>query len=258
MDFQKQSYPSNNNLTSNNNKHSNASRSYTHHNTFNTNNNYKLPLNTVNPNEPHRVEGSRSGSSIENGKVHTKKLHISNIEWNVHDNLLKKFVQQFGEIKRCAILRDNVTNLSRGMAYVEFLNESDAEKMLNASSDQLTLSGRVLNVTHYREKNMHKLSKRHHRQERRRRNTEARSSVSEQEQNSVAGDSLDHQQYSSDSAARNGNLFYLNSGSILQDLPYNILINIFSNFSIRDLCVAEQGKMFFLFKLSQFKFWSKL
>jgi hypothetical protein len=35
------------------------------------------------------------------------------------------------------------------------------------------------------------------------------------------------------------------NGNLAVDLPYNILINIFSCLSIRDLCMAEQGNTYF-------------
>jgi RNA recognition motif-containing protein len=170
-------------------------------------------------------------------KLVKRKIYIRNIEWSVHENMLAKFLAKFGEVKRCSILRDEFTTQSKGLGYAEFYTEQECERVLKAQPDELMLNGRQLNVSQYKEKtNKNKVSKRKCAQERIRRNTEARTSVSDQNPGDtdvygVEGRGLIGEDQS---AALSGNL--------AADLPYNILINIFSCLSIRDLCMAEQGE----------------
>lgn len=175
-----------------------------------------------------------TSSSTENEKVLKKKVHIRNIEWNVHENLLRKFLSKFGETKKCTILRDDLTNKPKGFGHVEFYNEEDAEKCVNAQSDDLVLNGRDLVVNYYIEKNKNKISKRKHMRERIRRDTEARSSESDR----------NNQSDFESTNLNSNNIFHedmtIHIASLVEKLPYNVLANIFSNLSIRDLCIAEQ------------------
>ena len=179
------------------------------------------------------IKPTTSSASSEAHKISKRKVYISNLEWTVHENLLLKFLSKFGEVKRCIILRDEVTAVSKGCGYVEFVNEADTERLVNAHPDEIVLLERALNVSYYVEKSCEKVSKRKQIQERVRRNTEARTSISQSESEGV-----------NSASCTNKNDCYqqiTDTFSSSSELPYNVLINIMRRLSIRDLCKAEQG-----------------
>lgn len=148
------------------------------------------------------------------------KLYVSNLEWNVHENLLKHFLSKFGSVKRCKILRYQDTNRSKGIAFVDFNDALSVQNVLNAKENDLFLNGRSMNVKKYEIKRENKIP----------------TKIIEkkvEESNSVFSPSNIEQP----------------SNCYINKIPYNILINIFSYLSIRDLCIAEQGRL----KKSHFK-----
>lgn len=156
-----------------------------------------------------------------------KKIFIKNIEWSVHENLLARFVGKFGEVKRCSIIRDEVTAQSTGKGYAEFVDEESGKKMLEASEDELLLNGRCLQVSVYVDKKpVNKMSKRKCRQERIRRDTENSNRLSMSEDQ---GSDEQQETVSTSPGSRSPG-----------DLPYNVLSSIFSMLTVRDLCIVEQ------------------
>lgn len=139
------------------------------------------------------------------------KIYVSNLEWNVHENLLKHFFAKFGSVKRCKILRYEDTNKSKGVAFVDFNDIQSVENVLNAKQEEIVLCGRILTIKMYEKKhakkpcNEIKFIKNH---------------VSESDSTEV-----DYQPYN----------------CYIHKLPYNVLTNIFSYLSIRDLCIVELG-----------------
>jgi RNA recognition motif-containing protein len=184
-------------------------------------------------------------------------VYIRNIEWNVHENLLLKFLGRFGAVKRCSILRDEFTHKSRGLGYAEFVADADCERLLAARPEELVLNGRELAVCPYKEKtDKQKVSKRKCAQERARRNTETRCSGSDTQASSMGTTTTATTTIAAggqeDGAGGDGSQLVAKDlmvvddgnggvGSVAGDLPYNLLMLVFSGLSIRDLCMAEQG-----------------
>lgn len=80
------------------------------------------------------------------------KLFVGNLPWSVDDAQLQEMFTQFGEIISARVMSDKFTGRSRGFGFVEFANEADAQKAVEAL-DGSDLGGRqiVVNVARPRE-----------------------------------------------------------------------------------------------------------
>lgn len=80
------------------------------------------------------------------------KLFVGNLPWSVDDAQLQEMFTQFGEIVSARVMSDKFTGRSRGFGFVEFANEADAQKAVEAL-DGSDLGGRqiVVNVARPRE-----------------------------------------------------------------------------------------------------------
>lgn len=169
---------------------------------------------------PSTLSSSESSSTnMFKQKVLKKKIFIENIDYDAHENALKKFFTKYGQIKRCKIVRNNKTNESRGFGYVEFFNEADAARVIEAKKEELVFFDRTLNVQYFVEKNLIKPKKR------------------------FENLTLNNQSAKSDSLSQENCLEQrLQTNTFpINNLPYNVLINILSRLSIRDLCICERG-----------------
>jgi len=169
-----------------------------------------------------------STKSNERIKICKKKVYLENLEWNVHENMLERFLKKYGPIKRCKIIRDPLTNKSRGCGYVEFDDEKNAEALLiaanggaalphvndtnnNTSEAKLELNMRPVKASFYRER------------------VKLKSHLNENTNNN-------DERLMEDISSSNGS-----AASIVNALPYNVLVKIFSHLCLRDRCKAEQG-----------------
>ena len=80
------------------------------------------------------------------------KLFVGNLPWSVDDAQLQEMFTRFGEIVSARVMSDKFTGRSRGFGFVEFANEADAQKAVEAL-DGSDLGGRqiVVNVARPRE-----------------------------------------------------------------------------------------------------------
>lgn len=157
---------------------------------------------------------NKNESFLENHHSNTyikNKIYVSNLEWSVHENLLRHFFAKFGSVKRCKILRYEDTNKSKGIAFVDFNDIKSVTNVLNAKEDEMTLRGRHLTVKMYEKKDDKKQSNQ-------------LKHIENQVSESALSEIVDQP-------------FICH----IHKIPYNVMTNIFSYLSIRDLCVAEQG-----------------
>lgn len=60
-----------------------------------------------------------------------EKLYIGNLSFNTTEKSLKELFGRYGTILSVKIIRDKITNQSRGFGFVELQNISDIEKLLS-------------------------------------------------------------------------------------------------------------------------------
>jgi RNA recognition motif-containing protein len=80
------------------------------------------------------------------------KLFVGSLPWATDDAQLQELFSQFGEVTSARVMTDKFTGRSRGFGFVEFANDADAQKAVEAL-DGSTLGGRqiVVNVARPRE-----------------------------------------------------------------------------------------------------------
>lgn len=191
----------------------------------------------TNHNSNHQDKTSTTTSDLSkcsNGKIIKNKVFVNNLEWSVHENLLKKFLVKYGEIVKCKIIRDAQTNKSKGFGFVEFDHHSGASRLLRANKEDLILNGRQINVQYFEEKEKKKYKSRnlyhpepHQSQHLPSQNINNKNvvTVNQNQQNN-----------------NNFNELRSNKSVNVSELPYNVLISIFNHLCLRDLCIVEQGK----------------
>ena len=79
------------------------------------------------------------------------KLYVKNLSYSVTEIELKEYFSQFGEIVFCKVLRDHVTNRSRGCGFIGFKTREMADKAIEMAQDQ-DMMGRALVVEFARER----------------------------------------------------------------------------------------------------------
>lgn len=72
-------------------------------------------------------------------------IYISNLSYERDRNGLKSMFLQFGEIKNIKIVVEPATNQSRGMAFIEFANATQAKSAMDGM-DQKIFDGRTIKV----------------------------------------------------------------------------------------------------------------
>lgn len=158
------------------------------------------------------ASSSNTSSNQHKVKVCTKKIFLENLEWNVHENLLKNFFKKFGTIKRCKVIRDAETNKSKGYGYIEFEKEKEAQALMVAKPADLVLSERTLKISYYKEK------------------------IKPKPRGCFTSESIECRDKDRDKEEPN------KQNEIVNALPYNVLAKIFSYLCLRDRCIAEQGE----------------
>lgn len=173
-------------------------------------------------------------------KICKKKVYLENLEWNVHENLLKNFLKKYGSIRRIKVIRDTNTNKSKGCGYVEFTNEKDAEALVavataaassNSKSDTLVLNMRPIRASFYREKAKPKTKS----------ITNSQFNQSENVEKPLQH-SREESKMDEDTTTTTTTTTTEPNGSIVNTVPYNVLVKIFSYLCLRDRCIAEQGE----------------
>lgn len=73
------------------------------------------------------------------------KLYVGNLSYNVAEDELRELFSQAGEIKEVTLILDRDTRRPKGFGFVEFMNQTDAEKAIQMFNDY-ELDGRRLTV----------------------------------------------------------------------------------------------------------------
>jgi RNA recognition motif-containing protein len=157
-----------------------------------------------------------------------RKVFIRNIEWNVHENLLNKFLQKFGQIKKSKIIRDSKTNRSKGYGRVEFVNEAGATKLLQATGE-LKLIDRVLIIDKY-----------HNKKKKSKTSPSSSSNNNKYNKNNNKMKSENNDELNTTEKSELNTSNTNNSSLSIQSLPVNVMVIIFSDLCLRDLCIVEQ------------------
>ncbi|PIR55141.1 RNA-binding protein [Candidatus Peregrinibacteria bacterium CG10_big_fil_rev_8_21_14_0_10_36_19] len=75
----------------------------------------------------------------------SKKLFVGNISWSVKTDDLRELFAQYGEVEDAVVITDRATGRSKGIGFVTFTNDSDADTALDALNGH-ELDGRAINV----------------------------------------------------------------------------------------------------------------
>lgn len=76
-------------------------------------------------------------------------IYVGNIAFSTTEEDLKQAFEAFGEVSRATILKDNMTNRSRGFGFVEMVNQDEGQKAIEGMNGK-EMNGRALNVSEAR------------------------------------------------------------------------------------------------------------
>ena len=74
------------------------------------------------------------------------KLFVGNLSWSIDDAALEALFSPYGEVTSARVVTDRETGRSRGFGFVEYTNDDDAKKAIEAL-DQSDQDGRAINVS---------------------------------------------------------------------------------------------------------------
>jgi RNA recognition motif-containing protein len=80
-----------------------------------------------------------------------KNIFVGNLDFGVREEAVRGLFETYGAVERVSIMTDRETGRSRGFAFVEMANDSEAERAITALNGT-NLSGRALNVNEARPK----------------------------------------------------------------------------------------------------------
>ncbi|MCR9202721.1 MAG: RNA-binding protein [Planctomycetaceae bacterium] len=72
-------------------------------------------------------------------------IYVGNLSYNTSSSDLERAFSEFGSVSRANVISDRETGRSKGFAFVEMQNDSDAQDAINSLNDQ-DLDGRRLKV----------------------------------------------------------------------------------------------------------------
>ena len=73
-------------------------------------------------------------------------IYVSNLSFNVEDDDLRGFFEEYGEVTSAKIVTDKMTQRSRGFGFVEMPDDAAAEKAIS-ELDGASVQGRNIRVT---------------------------------------------------------------------------------------------------------------
>lgn len=73
-------------------------------------------------------------------------IFVSNLSYNIVDDDLKGFFEDFGNVNSARVVMDKMTNRSRGFGFVEMPNDDEARKAIEALDGGIA-DGRVVRVS---------------------------------------------------------------------------------------------------------------
>jgi RNA recognition motif-containing protein len=85
------------------------------------------------------------GRKISMDQQNPKKLYIGNLPYSVTEDQLRDLFSQFGEIVDLKLITDKMSGRSRGIAFVEYTSDEDANKAIEATNNT-ELDGRAIVV----------------------------------------------------------------------------------------------------------------
>lgn len=80
-----------------------------------------------------------------------KNIFVGNLDFNATEEAVRSLFERYGAVNSARIMTDRDTGRSRGFAFVEMENESEADQAISALNGY-TLDGRALNVNEARPK----------------------------------------------------------------------------------------------------------
>lgn len=80
-----------------------------------------------------------------------KNIFVGNLAFTATEDSVRDLFTQYGAVERVSIMTDRDTGRSRGFAFVEMTNESEADKAITALNGR-DFGGRTLNVNEARPK----------------------------------------------------------------------------------------------------------
>lgn len=78
-----------------------------------------------------------------------KKLYVGNIPYSLDNDSLKELFEEFGTVSSAQIIEDRDTGRSKGFAFVEMSNTSEAQAAIDAMNGK-EVDGRSLTVNEAR------------------------------------------------------------------------------------------------------------
>ncbi len=73
-------------------------------------------------------------------------IYVSNLSFNVQDDDLRGFFEEYGEVSSARVVMDKMTQRSRGFGFVEMSDDTAANKAI-AELDGASVEGRNIRVT---------------------------------------------------------------------------------------------------------------
>ncbi|MBL7751066.1 MAG: RNA-binding protein [Chitinophagaceae bacterium] len=73
-------------------------------------------------------------------------IYVSNLSFNVTDEDLRSYFEEYGEVSSAKVITDKFTQRSRGFGFVEMGDDEAARKAI-AELDGATADGRAIKVT---------------------------------------------------------------------------------------------------------------
>ncbi|MBX3240468.1 MAG: RNA-binding protein [Chitinophagaceae bacterium] len=73
-------------------------------------------------------------------------IYVSNLSFNVVDEDLKAFFEEYGEVSSARVITDKYTGRSRGFGFVEMPDDEQAKKAIT-ELDKGVVEGRAITVT---------------------------------------------------------------------------------------------------------------
>ena len=73
-------------------------------------------------------------------------IYVSNLGFNVQDEDLREYFEEYGEVTSAKVITDKFTNRSRGFGFVEMSDNAAAEKAIKELNGAV-VEGRSISVT---------------------------------------------------------------------------------------------------------------
>lgn len=76
-------------------------------------------------------------------------LYIGNLSWSLSEGDLQQLFEAYGEVSSCKIVKDKMTNRSKGFGFVEMPNDDEANQAISALNGK-EVGGRAISVNEAR------------------------------------------------------------------------------------------------------------